>query len=108
MGNISLPNGMPLPEGFDRKLFSNLLLTFGKVDYADEFVNETFPELSYADKFKILCEYFDFAMVGGYVPEGQSPEDKAKADYLFTLQHLLNKAKAVGINGVVKPAIQAL
>jgi len=36
-------------------------------------------------------------MIGGYVPSGQSKEETVKADYLFTLQHLLNKVKVVGI-----------
>ncbi|MDR1813103.1 MAG: hypothetical protein LBQ87_09785 [Candidatus Fibromonas sp.] len=103
MATALLSNKISLPDEFDGDIFSSLLLTFKSVDNADRFIAKTFPEnLSYSDKFAILHEFFEFSIVGGYYPEGQSDEDRAKADYLFTLQHLLNKAKATGIKTVVK------
>ncbi|MDR2732139.1 MAG: hypothetical protein LBB36_02865 [Fibromonadaceae bacterium] len=103
MANFSSPHGLSMPDGFDRDTFSSLLLTFGNVDYADQFFSKTFPKVkNYSDKFKILREFFTFNMIDSYSPEGQSEEDRAKSDYLFTLQHLLNKAKVIGIKGVIK------
>jgi hypothetical protein len=104
MADVSLLEGIVLPKGFDSNVFSSLLLTFSSVDYADQFVDKTFPGLvgNYFSKFKVLNAFFEFTMLGGYYPEGQSEDDKVKADYLFTLQHLLNKVKVVGIECVVK------
>lgn len=99
-----LPEGIASPEGFDIDTFSSILLTFSTVDYANKFFDKTFPDIvdNYSDKFKILKAFFNFEMVGGYRPDGQSKEDEIRADYLFTLQHLLNKVKVLGIEGVVK------
>jgi len=93
-----------LPKGLDSNTFSSLLLTFSTVDYADQFVDKTFPNLvnNYSGKFEVLRTFFKFNMVGCYRPEDQTEEEKVKADYLFTLQHLLNKAKVTGINAVVR------
>jgi hypothetical protein len=102
MGSYSKFNGIPEPKGVKPELFPHLLLTFESVENADKFVNKVFPKLNYENKFKMLNKYFKFDMIGGYIPEGQSPKDTVKADYLFTLQHLLNKAKVVGIKNVVK------
>jgi len=90
------------PKNLDCEQFKALLLTFGSVEYADKFVDKAFPKLNYAEKFAMLRKYFDFNMIGGYVPSGQSTEETVKADYLFTLQHLLNKVKVVGIKKVVR------
>ena len=84
-------------------IFAKLLLTFSNVDLADQFLNETFREdIGYAEKFGILEKYFIFKMVGACDSENQNPEEKMRVNYLYTLQHLLNKSKVLGIEGVIK------
>ena len=90
-------------DAHEKDIFTKLLLTFGNVDAADQFIDITFAnKLSYSKKFEILEKYFDFKMIGGYDPVEQTKEEKVKNDYLYTLQHLLNKAKMVGIENVIK------
>ena len=84
-------------------IFAKVLLSFSTVDYADQFFTDTFTaDISYEDKYEILKKYFVFHMTGGYVPENQPHAEKVRVDYLYTLQHLINKAKVVGIRGVIK------
>ncbi|MDR0308117.1 MAG: hypothetical protein LBI42_14970 [Chitinispirillales bacterium] len=97
-----MPTELTQPKGLTHEQFQYLLLSFESIDNADKFVGKAFPDFSYVEKFKMLGSYFNFAMVSGYIPDGQSEEDKAKDDYIFTLQHLLNKVKVVGIKEVVK------
>jgi len=88
----------------EASIFAKLLLTFSNVDFADQFLTETFKgQLDYSTKFEILQKYFLFTMIGGYDPTEHTEADKMKANYLHTLQHLLNKSKVVGIEAVIKP-----
>ena len=91
-------------KSLNRDLFQNTLLAFRTLEYADMFVCDVFPEpyFTYAQKFDVLNEYFEFDMVGCYNPEELTEKDKDKANYLFTLQHLLNKVQIVGVNNVIK------
>jgi hypothetical protein len=97
MTNYSLPSGLK-PE-----LFASLVLTCDSIDYADKFITKTFQGISkYYEKLEILSQYFNFKMIDRYSPEGQTEEDAIESDYWFTLQHLLNKAKVVGVSNVIK------
>jgi hypothetical protein len=96
-----------LPVGLKPDTFASLVLTCGNIDYADKFIAKTFPNISeYSEKFEILSKYFDFKMIDRYSPEEHELENICEADYWFTLQHLLNKAKIVGVSNVIKTNIQ--
>jgi len=99
---------MTLPSNFNRKLFSSWLLTCENLSEANEFFNKCFPspDYGYKAKYGILNELFVFNMASSYVPEWQSEEDKAKTDYLFTLQYLLDKAEVDDIEQIMKPQPQ--
>jgi len=92
----------------DIKQFQAALLISETVKAADKLIETKYPKRSYADKFNILRKCFNFTMVSGYIPEDQPSTEKAKADYLFTLQHLLNKAKVVGLKEVMKQRVRTI
>jgi hypothetical protein len=97
-----------LPAGLAPGLFASLVLTSDSIDYADQFITKTFPNISkFPDKLKLLSEFFNFKMIDRYVPPGRTDEEIAESDYWFTLQHLLNKTKVVGVDNVIKSNIQA-
>jgi len=96
-----------LPAGLKPELFASLVLTRESIYGADRFICKTFPEVSkYSDKYKILSEFFEFKMIDRYIPEERSDEEVVEGDYWFTLQHLLNKAKVVGVPNVIKADIR--
>ena len=101
---ITMITATSLPKGLKPGIFASLLLTCESIDYADKFIAKTFPNIAgYSEKFDILSNFFEFKMIDRYSPEELTQEDIIESDYWFTLQHLLNKAKVVGVAGVIKP-----
>lgn len=94
---------LALPIGLKPDTFASLVLTCSNIDNADKFIVKTFPNVfEYSEKLEVLSTYFNFKMIDRYSPEGQESKSICEADYWFTLQHLLNKAKIVGVTNVIK------